>query len=97
MATLLAEVKQERDPEREADGLAALEEKIRRAVDMLQQERQARRDAEAEVARLSESTMSDRKHASTLERELETLRRERGEVKTRVERLVQQLDELAQG
>lgn len=97
MATLLAEVKQERDPARETDGLAALEEKIRRTVDMLKREREARQAAEAEVARLSESTMGDRKRVSAMERDLEGLRKERGEVKTRVERLLQQLDDLAQG
>jgi chromosome segregation ATPase len=101
MATLLAEVKRERDPAsdavREGDGFAALEEKIRRTVELLKAEREARHAAEAEVARLSESTMGERRHAAELERELEGLRRERGEVKVRVERLLAQLDELAQG
>jgi chromosome segregation ATPase len=100
MATLLAEVKLERDPVsyagRDGDGFAALEEKIRRTVEMLLHERELRHAAEAEVARLSEGNMGDRKRLSELERELDGLRKERGEVKTRVERLLAQLDELAQ-
>jgi chromosome segregation ATPase len=101
MATLLAQVKAERDPVHQTaiagDGFAALEEKIRRTVEMLLQEREARHAAEQEVARLSESTMGDRKRVADMERELEGLRRERGEVKVRVERLLAQMDELAQG
>jgi len=102
MATLLAEVKMERDPLPHAgingagDGFSALEEKIRRTVELLKQEREARHAAEAEIARLSEGSMGDRKRVSELERELDALRKDRAEAKTRVERLLAQLDELAQ-
>jgi hypothetical protein len=100
MATLLAELKRERDPAPDAivagDGFAALEEKVRRTVEMLKQEREARYKAEAEIARLSEGNMGDRKRAADMERELEGLRSERVEVKGRVERLLVQMDELAQ-
>jgi chromosome segregation ATPase len=57
-------------------------------------EREARHAAEAAMARLSESSMGDRKHVADLERELEGLRKDRGEVKVRIERLLEQLDEL---
>ncbi len=99
MATFLEAVKQERDPESSttgSDGFAALEEKILRTVEMLRHEREARHAAEAEVARLSEGSMGDRKRVADMERELEGLRKDRGEVKTRVERLLTQLDELAE-
>jgi hypothetical protein len=46
------------------------------------------------MARLSESSMGERKRAADLERELEVLRKDRGEVKVRVERLLEQLEEL---
>lgn len=79
---------------KETDNFAALEDKVRRAVEMLKQEREARHAAEAAMARLSESSMGERKRVADLERELETLRKDRGEVKVRVERLLEQLDEL---
>jgi len=79
---------------KETDNFAALEDKVRRAVEMLKQERAARHAAEAAMARLSESTMGERKRVADLERELETLRKDRGEVKVRVEKLLEQLDEL---
>lgn len=79
---------------KETDNFAALEDKVRRAVEMLKQEREARHTAEAAMARLSESSMGERKRVADLERELETLRKDRGEVKVRVERLLEQLDEL---
>lgn len=79
---------------RETDNFAALEDKVRRAVEMLKQEREARHAAESAMARLSESSMGERKRVADLERELETLRKDRGEVKVRVERLLEQLDEL---
>jgi chromosome segregation ATPase len=79
---------------KETDNFAALEDKVRRAVEMLKQEREARHAAEAAMARLSESSMGERRRVADLERELEVLRKDRGEVKVRVERLLEQLDEL---
>ena len=79
---------------KETDNFAALEDKVRRAVERLKHEREARHAAEAAMARLSESSMGERKRAADLERELEVLRKDRGEVKVRVERLLEQLEEL---
>ena len=73
---------------------AALEQKILRAVEMLRAERESLHAAEAEVARLSEGAMGDRKRFVEMERELEVLRRDRQEVKSRVEKMLEQLDEL---
>ncbi len=80
-----------------ASDFAALEKKILRAVEMLRTEREARQAAEAEVARLSESTMGDRKRVIELEREIETLRAERTEVKQRVDAMLEQMDALIAG
>jgi hypothetical protein len=77
-----------------ADDFGALEEKVRRTVELLRSEREARHKAEAEVARLSEGAMADRKRAAEMERELESLRRDRSAARVRVEKMLTQLDEL---
>jgi chromosome segregation ATPase len=83
------------------DDFAALEERIRRAVDLVKRERQARAGAEARSAELearvteaeaqvqAQSPMVDQ-----LQSELTALRAEREQVRQRVERLLKQLDTL---
>jgi len=77
-----------------ADDFAALEEKVRRTVELLRSEREARHKAEAEVARLSEGSMAGRKRVAEMERELEGLKRDRSAARVRVEKMLTQLDEL---
>ena len=90
------------------DDFSALEERVRRAVDVVKRERQGRAAAEARIAdletRLGESeTRATQAEAHVqaqsplverLESELNTLRAERDQVRERVERLLKQLDAL---
>lgn len=83
------------------DDFAALEERIRRAVDLVKRERQARAAAEARTAeleaRVTEAEGLVQAQSSTAEQlqsELTALRAERDQVRQRVERLLKQLDTL---
>ncbi len=99
-----------------SDELAALEQKVLRAVEIVRRERDARASAEAEVARLEQQLrdQADRiqqmeadhaaqreahateldHHASTAETHLAALEHERIEVRQRVEKILEQMDEL---
>ena len=84
-----------------ADEFAALEERIRRAVDLVKQERLLRVAAEARLAEIEErvSRAETESQAQTLaaqqhENELRALRAERDQVRQRVDRLLTQLDAL---
>jgi chromosome segregation ATPase len=84
-----------------AGDFAALEERIRRAVELVKRERQARAGAEARSAELeARATQAEAQmHAQSssieqLQSELNALRGEREHVRQRVERLLQQLDTL---
>ncbi len=84
-----------------ADDFAALEERIRRAVELVKRERQARAGAEARSAeleaRLTEAEAQMQAQSPIVDRlqsELNALRAERDQVRQRVERLLKQLDSL---
>jgi uncharacterized protein involved in exopolysaccharide biosynthesis len=82
-----------------ADEFQALEQKVLRAVEMIKTEREARTAAEAELAQLRTQIESQQESHSTrysvVEDELSKLRQEREAVRKRVEKMLQQLDELA--
>ena len=84
-----------------ADDFAALEERIRRAVDLVKRERQARAGAEARSAELEARLTEAEAQVQTqspildqLQSELAALRAERDQVRQRMERLLGQLDSL---
>jgi len=84
-----------------ADDFAALEERIRRAVELVKRERQARAEAEARSAELEASAaqaeaqvQAQSSSIDQLQNELNALRAEREQVRQRVERLLKQLDTL---
>jgi chromosome segregation ATPase len=84
-----------------AGDFAALEERIRRAVELVKRERQARAGAEAHSAELearvtqAEAQMQAQSALTEqLQSELNALRGEREHVRQRVERLLKQLDTL---
>ena len=84
-----------------ADDFAALEERIRRAVDLVKRERQARAGAEARSAELEARVTQAEAQVQAqspmmeqLQNELNALRAEREQVRQRVERLLKQLDTL---
>jgi chromosome segregation ATPase len=90
------------------DDFSALEERVRRAVDVVKQERQARAAVEARLTELeTRATESEARAAQAeaqaqeqaplierLESEMSALRTERDQVRQRVERLLAQLDAL---
>jgi chromosome segregation ATPase len=90
------------------DDFSALEERVRRAVDVVKRERQARAAVEARVAELeTRATEAEARAAQAeaqaqaqspvveqLKSELSALRAERDQVRERVERLLKQLDTL---
>ena len=91
-----------------ADDFSALEERVRRAVEVVKRERQARSAVEARVAELeSRASEAEARAAQAesqlqaqspiverLESEMSALRTERDQVRQRVERLLAQLDAL---
>ena len=84
-----------------ADDFAALEERIRRAVELVKRERQARAAAEAHTAELEARVTQAEAQLQAqslvveqLQSELNALRAEREQVRQRVERLLKQLDTL---
>ncbi len=79
-----------------ADEFQALEEKIRRTVELLKSEREARAAAERDAARVRQQVRERQDEFDSLRAELVTLRREREEVRTRVEKMLRQIDSLTE-
>jgi hypothetical protein len=77
-----------------ADEFQALEQKVLRAVEIVKREREARAAAEAEVASLREQLDTQLNSTIAVEEELNTLNKERETVRLRVEKMLQQMDEL---
>jgi hypothetical protein len=77
-----------------ADEFQALEQKVLRAVEIVKREREARAAAEAEVASLREQLAAFESNTRAVEAELSTLNKERDAVRLRVEKMLQQMDEL---
>ena len=77
-----------------ADEFQALEQKVLRAVEIVKKEREARAAAEAEIASLREELAAHKQNARVVETELTTLTKERDQVRVRVEKMLQQIDEL---
>jgi uncharacterized protein involved in exopolysaccharide biosynthesis len=81
-------------PNISADEFQALEQKVLRAVEVVKREREARAAAEAEVATLRAQLAEQQSLAAMTEAELTTLTKERETVRHRVEKMLQQMDEL---
>ena len=77
-----------------ADEFQALEQKVLRAVEIVKKEREARAAAEAEAASLREELATYQQNARAVESELNVLTKERDQVRVRVEKMLQQIDEL---
>jgi len=76
------------------DEFQALEQKVLRAVEIVKREREARATAEAEVASLREELATYKSNARAVENEITLLNKERDAVRLRVEKMLQQMDEL---
>jgi FtsZ-binding cell division protein ZapB len=74
------------------DDFTALEERILRAVDLVRRERLARVAAEERAAALEVEVQAQIPAVERLQREVDSLRAEREQVRQRVERLLGQLD-----
>ena len=77
-----------------ADDFAALEERIRLAVEVVKRERQARAEAEERAASAEAQMQAQSPSLDQLQNEINALRTERDQVRQRVERLLSQLDAL---
>ena len=76
------------------DEFQALEQKVLRAVEIVKQEREARAKAEAEIASLKEQLEFQNLVASEAQAAVTTLSKDRDAVRQRVEKMLQQMDEL---
>jgi len=76
------------------DEFQALEQKVLRAVEIIKQERDARAKAEAEIASLKEQLEFQTLVAQEAQTAVNALTKDRDTVKQRVEKMLQQMDEL---
>ena len=69
-----------------------LEKKLRKAVEVFKQTQAEKRAVERELERSKADSKLGSKGSAGLEKELQALRREREEVRSRVEKLVEQIE-----
>ena len=77
-----------------ADEFAALEERVLRAVEMVKRERAARLTAEERATQAEEQLRQSAQRAEQLQKEIDAMRGERGQVRDRVEHMLAQLETL---
>jgi septal ring factor EnvC (AmiA/AmiB activator) len=75
-----------------ADDFQALEDKVYRTIEMYKASREARIAAEREVERLRAQLKETEDEVNTLRREAVQLRKDREEVRSRVEKMLRQID-----
>jgi chromosome segregation ATPase len=73
----------------------SLEEKILRTIELLKSAREGKAMAERDAVRLREQLNERDEEVETMRQELVVLRREREEVRTRVEKMLNQIEALA--
>ncbi len=78
----------------QADDFAALEERVMRMVELVRSERRERQKAEETATTLQQLLDEQTTHLERAHEELRTLGRDRDHVRGRVERLLQQLDDV---
>ncbi len=76
------------------DAFKKLEEKVLRVAELLKHAQAEKRALQRELEQGKSGAEGERKRLAALERELETLRRERDEVRARVEKIIEQIDML---
>lgn len=77
-----------------ADEFQALEQKVLRAVEIVRREREARIAAETEATALREQLEALTTASNATQSQITTLHQEREAVRARVEKMLQQMDEL---
>jgi len=75
-----------------ADDFQALEEKVYRTIEMYKAAREARAASERDVQRLRAQLEERDEEVETLRREAVQLRKDREEVRSRVEKMLRQID-----
>jgi chromosome segregation ATPase len=78
-----------------ADDFQALEEKVYRTIELLKTAREGKAAAERDGLRLREQLDAREEEVETLKRELLKLRKDREEVRSRVERMMRQIEDVA--
>ena len=76
------------------DAFEKLEEKVLRIAEILKRAQDEKRALQQELDQKKSGSKDEGKRLATLEKELETLREERDEVRDRVEKIIQQIDVL---
>jgi septal ring factor EnvC (AmiA/AmiB activator) len=72
----------------------SLEEKVLRTIELLKTAREAKATAERDAARLRDQLNQREEEVDTMRSELIALRKEREEVRTRIEKMLGQIDSL---
>ena len=76
------------------DSFQKLEEKVLRVGEILKRSQEEKRALQQQLEQARGGTKDQTKRLESLEREVETLRRERDEVRARIEKIIQQIDML---
>jgi len=79
-----------------ADDFRALEEKVYRTIEMYKAARQAQAAAERDAQRLRQQNEDREEELTRLRRETVLLKKEREDIRSRVEKMLEQIDSLAE-
>lgn len=79
-----------------SDDFVSLEEKVYRTIELLKSAREAKAAAERDAARVREQLELREEEVESLRSEITGLRKEREDVKVRVEKILRQIDELTE-
>lgn len=79
-----------------ADDFEALEQKIYRTIEMYKAARQAQANAERDVHRLRQQMQDREEELVALRREAVQLKKEREEIRGRVEKMLEQIETIAE-
>ncbi len=79
-----------------ADEFQALEEKVYRTIELYKAAREAKTSAERDVQRLRQQLEEREEEVETLRREAVQLRKDREEVRGRVEKMLRQIDTIGE-
>ena len=81
-------------PEVSSDDFHSLEEKVYRTIELLKSAREAKAAAECDAVRLREQLELREEEMESMRRDMIGLRKEREEIRARVEKMLHQIDEL---
>jgi predicted nucleic acid-binding Zn-ribbon protein len=79
-----------------AEDFQALEEKVYRTIELYKSAKEARATAERDLQRLREQLEEREEENEAMRRELVQLRKDREDIRTRVEKMLSQMDTLTQ-